>query len=170
MLQSPGLQRVGRTQGLTSSHCPNPAPPTPPSRPSVGNLSLQRRGYVIQVSTCPAQSFTLSLRTTGKVALLEGGPRLESSPVHQLTSSGWRLCYTFQSTDGDGPEDVCRVAAEVVFSGCWGCGHLKLFSLFLPSALQSVASLKLKRLHIFKHSWDHHQNAGACLFVLVSGF
>ena len=33
MLQSPGLQRVGRTQGLTSSHCPNPATPTPPTPP-----------------------------------------------------------------------------------------------------------------------------------------
>ena len=79
VLQSLGLQRVGHTQGLNNSHCPA----------LVGDLSLQRRGCVIQVSvTCPAQSLTLPLRTTWKAALPEAGggeaPRLESSPAHRL--------------------------------------------------------------------------------------
>ena len=64
VLQSLGLQRVGHTQGLNNSHCPA----------LVGDLSLQRRGCVIQVSvTCPAQSLTLPLRTTWKAALPEAG-------------------------------------------------------------------------------------------------
>ena len=64
MLQSLGLQRVGHTQGLNKNHCPA----------LVGDLNLQRRGCVIQVSvTCPAQSLTLPLRTTWKAALPEAG-------------------------------------------------------------------------------------------------
>ena len=89
VLQSLGLQRVGHTQGLNKNHCPA----------LVGDLNLQRRGCVIQVSvTCPAQSLTLPLRTTWKAALPEAG-----APPGEQPSS----CFHSRQRQEGGERALC---------------------------------------------------------------
>ena len=73
VLQSPGSQRVGHTQGLNSSHCPA----------LVGDLNLQRRGCVTPLCHLPSPEFDPPAENH-----LEGGPsRGRPAPGEQPRSS-----------------------------------------------------------------------------------